>query len=223
MKRNILIFSMVLLFACYGEDNMQVQMRLQIPLNTKDIGDVNSDGSVSSIDRSLDTNFALANVVLKGTVSGEQEFLLDISYSSAKLGTYYFDTVISASLGEEITISFSGYYYINDNTIGGFVSPAENMLQIREGMDNEVQLESIDIPRCEVTVNILDRTVTEIIFYDFKKDIFLKTFSKSQNGENFIVNIPEGNYDLYNVGKLREKKLIKSNVEIKGNKLTLEI
>ncbi len=221
MKGTILIFILLLFISCFGSEEGFVQMQIKIPL-IKQIAD--KDGAdVEERELSIDSYFAIADVVINGERSGYQSQSLFIRYSDVKIGNYFFETTFLAVLGERINISFGGYYNIDETSVGGFVSDKEYQIEVREGMFYENTFESRDISICELNIKVQDQTVSSIIFYDSVKGIFLKTIKKSVETNSFYLKVPEGKYDIYAIDKGGEKALIKKSVEVKGSQTNIDI
>ncbi len=221
MKKTALILIPILLFSCFGSDEGVVKIGVRIPLSRQLQTEIGSDTESSEL--SIDSYFAVAKVLVRGEKTESQELSLFIRYADAKLGNYWFDTVVEAVVGDRLSISFGGYYKIDQTSVGGFVSDGEYQLDVREGVVSDVAIESKDVPVCEVTLNIQDKSVKSVIFLDPLKGLYLMTIGRTAETGMFYLRLPEGKYDIYSTDENNSRKLLKPSQEIKGSSVKIDL
>jgi len=221
MKSIYFLIAVVVVFlSCYGSDEGVVEIKLRLSLQNGGSGDIDSGKRDSQM--SIDNYFAIG--VLNVTDSnGTTPYQLSIDYESARQGIYYFEQTINAKIGERLGISFAGYYYKDDSTVGGFTSAGESELVVSESMNGEVMLPSIDLPICEATVIVKDGSIDKINFYDSAKNLYLKTIKKSDLSNNFYIKLPEGTYDIYGFNPEGTSKLLKGQVKVSGSTQQIDL
>lgn len=220
MKHIVLLTLPFLFFSCFGDDGENLLIRLSIGISIdmsgEDLGAIDSNA-----ENSLDRYFAVGLLTVDGSLSGQQTQYMTIEFSDAKEGRYFFDSEISAKMGEKVSLTFMGYYYIDDSIIGGFTSESPYYIDVREGMSTDISIGSIDMKRTRVTIDVGDRSVDKMILRDSQTGIFLRSISRSSN--MFYQEVPEGTYDIYSLDSADSKILLKEQVSIKGEAIKVEL
>ncbi len=222
MKRLLTFFVLILLISCFGDDSYELRLRLMPSIRLQD--EVGGTGSIDSeIENSLDSFFSAGILNVSGTVSGTQTQYISIDYSQAKQGNFYFDCTVVANIGERLFLSFIGYYYIDDSSIGGFMSETPYNIDVREGVKEEFVFESIDIEQAELTIVSNNNSIGRLILRDRSNGIFLHTLNKNETENIFYLKLPVGVYDLYSIDESCNKNLFKEKINITrgSNKINL--
>jgi len=226
LKRFVFILSsFFLLISCYGSDERTVAITLKLSLQSGELTDVDTGGGAGSKDAllSLDKYFAVGLLRVSNSSLSDGTYPITIDYESAKNGVYYFEQTLYVRLNERFRISFEGYYYKDDSTVGGFTSGGDKEVVVREGTTQAMVVESLDLPVCEITMNLKDQSIEKIIFFDRNKGIYLRTINKMAVSKNFYVRIPEGVYDIFGFDAQGKSILLKEQVKVSGNSMILDL
>lgn len=222
MKHTVLLTLPFLFFSCFGDDGEDLLIRLSvgigIDMSVEDPVVIDSDA-----ENSLDRFFAVGLLTVDGSLSGQKTQYMTIEFDDKKSGVYFFDSEISAKMGERVSLTFVGYYYIDDSIIGGFTSESPYYIDVRDGMSTDISIDSIDMQRTRMTIEVGDSSVNKIILMDSQTGIFLRSISRSTARNVFYQEIPEGTYDIYSIGSSGSKILLKKHVGVEGESIKVEL
>lgn len=216
------VFLLLIISGCYGTDSVTVGIKIGMQINE---GDKNGGGDIIDSDaiNSLDRYYAIALINVDGSSTGNNKQFAFAEYSAYKAGNYYLESEIYGNIGETLSISFTGFYYVNDTTVGGFRSDGTYDIKIVDGMDIDFAIESVDLPRSTLKITLTDKSIKSIVLQDVYTGTLLRSVDVSVMNGVFIQTIPEGEYNILGKDSSNNDKQLIGNVIIKGSDVNLSL